>query len=72
MNHTWMEDAERVCEGNYLGEDDNGVLWVQRDIYVGDLRGDEWERFNARRLSHLWTYWRSRRAGRVVWLEVVR
>lgn len=71
-NRHWMEEAERVHEGDYIGEDDNGDLWVQRSVYVDGLPGDRWVRFNRRRLSHLLTYWRSKRAGRVVWLEVSR
>lgn len=67
--HHWMEDAERVWDGPFIGECDNGDLWVQTLPAVRKSEGRTWRRFNPWRPLDLLTYWRSRRAGRVVWLE---
>lgn len=68
--HHWMEDAERVYLGNYIGECDHGRLWVEVAPVWWWTVG--WRRFSRWNLRHLWIYWRSRRAGRVVWLETIR
>lgn len=66
----WMEDAEYVYEGDYIGECDNGDLWVRsRNPMIRLYLPERWERFDRRNPLHWLAYWRSRRAGRVVWLE---
>lgn len=69
MSGYWMEDAERVHEGNYIGECDNGDLWVRWYPFAGVVPGELWHRFSCWNLQHWLVYWRSRRAGRVVSLE---
>lgn len=76
MDAHWMENAERVTEGDYIGECDNGDLWAwkpnrtyaeARTFWAG-----RWVRFDRRNPRHLLVYWRSKRAGKVVMLEVSR
>ena len=69
MNPHWMEDAERVHDGPWIGEDDNGDLWVQTIPHAREGQGRLWVRFNRWRPVHLLNYWLSKRAGCVVWLE---
>ena len=63
----WTEDAERVYEGDYLGECDMGCWWVRAHDEATGVEG--WVHFSRRNLRHWLVYWRSRRANRLVWLE---
>lgn len=75
----WMEDAERIYPGEpgsygYLGECDHGDLWVpgrNPDCHWGGCaqHPTPWRQFNRWNPRHLRVYWRSRRRGRVIWLE---
>lgn len=66
----WMETAERVHEGDYIGECDNGDLWVQsRNPYIRRYLSSPWTPFDRKHPLHWLIYWRSWRASKVVWLE---
>lgn len=64
-----MEEAERVNEGVYIGECDKGDLWVETMPPAPWWQTSYYRRFNAWSPIHLYVYWRSRRARKVLWLE---